>query len=66
MPIIVNEIPPFLTTVLAGRTVEVGVGARISLVDETDQVILYGSFMFIRTIIFRLAANDRVGVKTTG
>ena len=51
MPIIVNEIPPFLTTVLAGRTVEVGVGARISLVDETDQVILYGSFMFILTII---------------
>ena len=46
MPVGVNEIHPFLTAVFAGGTVKVGIGTGIGLVDETDQVILHGSFMF--------------------
>ena len=46
MPVSANKIHLFLAAVLTGRSVEVGVGPRISLVDETDQVILHGSFMF--------------------
>lgn len=46
MLVSVNEIHPFLAAVLADRAVEIGVGTRINLGDETDQVILHGSFMF--------------------
>ena len=46
MPVSTNEIHPFLTAVLAGRAVEIGVGAGLGLVNETNQVILHGSFMF--------------------
>ena len=46
MPVNVSEIHPFLVAVLAGRAVEIGVGAGIGLANETDQVILHGTFMF--------------------
>jgi len=46
MSVHVNEIHPFLAAVLTGRAVEIGVGIRIGLVNESNQVTLHGSLMF--------------------
>ena len=46
VPVGIEEIHPFLAAVLTGRAVKVGVGTRIGQIDETDQVILHGNFVF--------------------
>lgn len=56
MLVCVNEIHSFLASVLTGGTVKVSVGTRIVLVDETNEVILHGSFMF--HVEIKLAVHD--------
>ena len=46
MPVSVNEVHPFLAAVLAGRAVEIGIGAWIGLVGGTDQIVFHGGFVF--------------------
>lgn len=46
MPVGIQEIHPFLASILTGGAVKVGVGSRIGLVNEADQVVFHGGFVF--------------------
>ena len=45
MPVSSKKIHPFLAAVISGGTVKIGVGTWIGLIDESNQVVLQGSFM---------------------
>ena len=46
MPVGMNEIYPFLAAVIAGRTVKEVINARVSLIQQGDEVILVRGFLF--------------------
>ena len=45
MPVGIHKIHPFLAAVFTDRTVKVGVGTWISLIDQPDQIVFHSSFV---------------------
>ena len=46
MPVLAGKIDPLLAAVLTGGTVKPGIGAGKSLIQDADEVVFHGSFMF--------------------
>ena len=46
MPVCSGKINPLLAAVLTGRAIKESINTRVSLIEDTDEVILHSCFVF--------------------